>query len=47
MLEKSGQNPREVCTEEVGTYDHAVLNKGGTVEDRFDMHRVGKKQVLR
>ena len=40
-------SPAEARAEEIDTYDHAVFSKGGTVDDRHDMHRVGKKQELR
>ena len=46
MFGKDGDSPAEVCAEEIGTYDRAVLGKGGTVEDQYDMHGVGKKQEL-
>ena len=47
MLEKNDHSAGERCAEEVDTYEHSVLSKGGTTEDRYDMHRVGKKQELR
>lgn len=47
MFRKTSDSPTQVCAEEVDTNNHAVLGNDGTVEDQYDMHRVGKKQELR
>ena len=47
MSEKNGHSHGEIYTEEVDTFEPSALSKGGTAEDRYDMHRVGKKQELR
>lgn len=47
MFRKNSDSPAQVCAEEVDTNNHAMLGKDGTVEDQYDMHRVGNKQKLR
>ena len=47
MSEKTDHPSGEVCIEEVDAFGFSVFSKGGTAEDRHDMHRVGKKQELR
>ena len=47
MFRKTGDSPTQDCAEEVDTNNYAVLGNDGTVEDQYDMHRVGKKQELR
>lgn len=47
MFRRISDTPAQDCAEEVDTNSHAVLGNAGTVEDQYDMHRVGKKQELR
>lgn len=47
MFRKISDSPAQDCAEEMDTNNYAVLGKDGTVEDQYDMHRVGKKQELR
>lgn len=47
MFRKNSDSPAQVCAEEVGTNNHAVFGKDGTVEDQYNMHRVDNKQNLR
>lgn len=47
MFRKNSDSPAQVCAEEEDTNNHAGLGKDGTVEDQYNMHRVGNKQKLR